>query len=65
MKCPICGKEMEPGLLITESFIGGARWAGGHDGKPDREKLVKPDLLGNVRLLGYRCHDCRQLVLKY
>ncbi len=57
---------MEPGLLGSESFTGGAKWyrrrtrlaTGG-------EPLVKPGALGMVYIEGFRCPDCRTLLLSY
>jgi len=57
---------MEPGFLVAESYLGGAKWvlrktrlgAGG-------EALVRPDALGNVYVGGRRCRRCRFLALHY
>lgn len=66
MLCPECGNPMEHGFLAAESYIGGAKWAVkksklGAGGKA----LVKPDVLGNVYLEGFRCPDCKYLSLHY
>lgn len=57
---------MSPGYLGSESIIHGSKWFlertrlafGG-------EELVKPDSFGMVYLTGFRCKDCRTLVLQY
>jgi hypothetical protein len=57
---------MEPGFLVAESFMGGAKWmrqrtrlaiGGGSVGRPDG--------LGNVYIQGFRCAACRHLSLDY
>ena len=65
-RCPSCGGPMEPGYLLAESLLGGAKWSGkrnrlGLGGEP----LVAPDGLGNVYLKGSRCNACRRLSLRY
>ena len=57
---------MQQGYLVTESYIGGAKWMeektrlalGG-------EPLAPPDRWGNVYFAGLRCTDCRLLTLRY
>jgi hypothetical protein len=64
--CPGCGKAMEPGFLVAESLMGGAKWVrrrtmlaiGG-------ESVAKPDGLGNVYIQGFRCAAYRHLSLYY
>ena len=66
VSCPECGGAMQPGFLLAESYIGGAKWVtrrtrlarGG-------TSLVRPDGLGNVYLAGHRCPGCRFLALHY
>ncbi len=64
--CPECGRKMDRGFLVAESYIGGAKWvarktrlAGGGS------RLVPPDAWGNVYFGGHRCTRCRLLVLAY
>lgn len=64
--CPNCSKAMSPGFLGSESFIGGSKWFlertrlafGG-------EEVAKPNTFGMVYIAGFRCRDCRYLVLQY
>lgn len=57
---------MEPGFLVTESLLDGAKWMkektrlalGG-------ETLATADSWGNVYLGAYRCLACRKLTLTY
>ena len=57
---------MEPGFLVAESYVGGAKWVhektilaiGG-------EKVAKTDGAGNVYIRGFRCATCRHLALYY
>ncbi|HEY3421087.1 MAG TPA: PF20097 family protein [Methanomassiliicoccales archaeon] len=65
MKCPICGKEMEPGMMRTDSFLGGAKWLGQPYNRSNKHTLASPDWLGYIKMYGFRCADCRQLVLNY
>ena len=66
MNCPNCDAAMDSGYLVAESLLGGAKWtrrktrlaAGG-------EALTAPDAWGNVYLGGFRCGECRTLVLAY
>ncbi len=65
-ECPECGKLMEHGFLVAESYIGGAKWvtrrtrlAGGG------ARLVGPDTWGNVYFEGFRCSGCKYLSLHY
>ncbi len=64
--CPSCGKPMERGYLVAESFVEGAKWM--------REKtrlaiggevLVKPDGFGNVYMDARRCRSCRRVIVQY
>lgn len=64
--CPHCQKPMSPGYLGSESIIHGSKWFlertrlafGG-------EELAKPDSFGMVYLTGFRCKECRSLILQY
>jgi hypothetical protein len=57
---------MSPGFLGSESFIGGSKWFlertklafGG-------EEVAQPNTFGMVYIEGFRCRDCKTLVLKY
>jgi hypothetical protein len=57
---------MAPGFLGSESFVGGSKWFlertrlafGG-------EELAKPNTFGMVYIPGFRCRECRTLVLQY
>ena len=65
MKCPICGDEMEPGMMRADSFFGGAKWIGTTHSRVNKHTIANPDWLGYVKMQGFRCATCRQLVLKY
>jgi Domain of unknown function (DUF6487) len=64
--CPQCSKPMTPGFLGSESFVGGSKWFlertrmafGG-------EEIAKPNTFGMVYIPGFRCRDCRTMVLQY
>lgn len=64
--CTSCGKPMQKGFLVAESFVEGAKWMtersrlarGG-------EVLIKPDGWGNVYMDAYRCTDCRRVFVVY
>ena len=64
--CPNCAKPMAPGFLGSESFVGGSKWFlertrlafGG-------EEIAKPNTFGMVYIAGFRCRDCRYLMLQY
>jgi hypothetical protein len=65
MKCPSCGRKMESGILRTESFLGGAKWLGlPHDGNR-KLTIADPDWMGYVKISGFRCDNCRQMILNY
>jgi hypothetical protein len=57
---------MGPGFLGSESFVGGSKWYlertrlafGG-------EELAKPNAFSMVYIPGFRCRECRTLVLQY
>jgi hypothetical protein len=57
---------MAPGFLGSESFIGGSKWYlertrlafGG-------EEVAKPNMMGMVYIAGFRCRECRTLMLQY
>jgi hypothetical protein len=57
---------MEPGFLAAEALVQGARWA-----KQKTllnvagDSIAKPDLMGNVYIVGFRCRICRRLALRY
>lgn len=64
--CPNCGKPMESGFLGTESVFTEVAWF--------KEKTIfgtggeSLDLKGKLSMTyveGYRCKDCRNLILKY
>jgi hypothetical protein len=65
MKCPHCGKEMEQGTLRSESFIDGAKWLPLAEGRRGKQAIAGTDLLGYVKISGFRCAECRTLVLDY
>jgi hypothetical protein len=65
MNCPKCGKEMEPGILRSESFIDGAKWLPTGTGRRGKEAIAGSDLLGYVKIPGFRCAACRTLMLEY
>lgn len=64
--CPNCAKPMAAGFLGSESFVSGSKWFlertrlafGG-------EELMKPNSFGMVYLPGFRCRECRTLLLNY
>ncbi len=64
--CPNCSKPMAPGFLGSESFVGGSKWFlertrlafGG-------EEVSKPNAFGMVYLAGFRCRECKTLLLRY
>ena len=56
---------MEPGIMRAESFFGGAKWLGLPYRRTNKHIIVNPDWLGYVKMPGFRCADCRQLVLNY
>ena len=56
---------MEPGTLRSESFIGGAIWLSLAEGRKGKEAIAGTDLLGYVKISGFRCTECRTLVLDY
>lgn len=64
--CPKCSKPMAPGFLGSESVFGGSKWFlertrlafGG-------EEVATPNSFGMVYIPGYRCRDCRTMVLDY
>ena len=57
---------MAPGFLGSESFFGGSKWYlertrlafGG-------EEIAKPNPYSMVYIPGFRCRDCRTLLLQY
>jgi hypothetical protein len=66
MNCPKCGKEMEHGFVRSESFIGGVKWMAEKSSKSlGLEGLAKPDALGFCFMEGFRCRDCRSIVIQY
>ena len=64
--CPVCGKPMEPGFLGTERVFSDVGWfkeksvfgTGG-------ESLSLKDRLSMIYVEGFRCKDCKTLLLKY
>ncbi len=65
MKCPICGDEMEPGMMRTDSLFGSAKWIGTPYSRVSKHTIMNPDWLGYIQMAGFRCVNCRQLVLRY
>ena len=64
--CPRCEQPMDPGVLGAESLVGGAKWMRGRSRLSlGGEGLVSPDAWGNVYFDGYRCRQCRLLILGY
>jgi uncharacterized protein DUF6487 len=64
--CPNCQKPMSPGFLGSESLVSGSKWflertrlAFGGD------EIGKPNAFGMVYIPGFRCRDCRTLLLQY
>jgi len=64
--CPNCSKPMAPVFLGSESFIGGSKWflertrlAFGGD------EIAKPNTYGMVYIGGFRCRECKSLLLQY
>ncbi len=57
---------MAPGFLGSESFVAGSKWYlertrlafGGED-------IARPNAYSMVYIPGFRCRDCRTLLLKY
>ncbi len=57
---------MSPGFLGSESLVSGSKWFlertrlafGG-------EEIAKPNNFGMVYIPGFRCRDCRTLLLQY
>ena len=56
---------MEPGMMRADSFFGGAKWLGLPYSRTNKHTIVNPDWLGYIKIPGFRCADCHQLVLNY
>jgi hypothetical protein len=67
--CPQCSREMESGYLLTPTFfLRSVRWSTHWVMDPIQlkgEKIVPTDWWGSIKIAGYRCKDCRLLVLTY
>lgn len=61
MKCPFCGNEMSEGTLTSGRYI---QWKEINDetGKK-QEYLLAKSYMGNAKMKGYLCRECRKLVL--
>lgn len=64
--CPYCNEKMEAGLIESEGIVSGMKWVqkkrilgiGG-------EKIGKSNISGLTYLEGFRCKNCRMMILKY
>ncbi|MCJ7516432.1 MAG: PF20097 family protein [Methanomassiliicoccales archaeon] len=74
MICPKCGKEMEPGYVSGWTYSGFSLWQAKALGfgvdwytkdNKETERLRKASWGGEVKIDGFRCKDCRTLVLQY
>ncbi len=66
MNCPKCAKEMESGFVRAESFIGGVKWMKEKSNRSlGLEGIAKPDSLGFCFMQGYRCPECRYVIIQY
>ena len=68
--CPRCCKEMEPGFLLTpHAIFRSVRWSPHYMVDPhhiEGEKLASwTDDAGSIKFAGFRCKECRLLVLRY
>jgi hypothetical protein len=67
--CPRCSREMESGYLLTPSaYFRSVRWA--TEWAIDfmelkGETIVPADLTGSIKIAGYRCKECKLLILSY
>jgi hypothetical protein len=64
--CPNCSKPMAPGFLGSEGLVEGAKWylertRMGFGG----EELAAKSGFGMVYIPGFRCRECKTLVLQY
>lgn len=64
--CPNCSKQMAPGFLGSEGFASGSKWylertRLGFGG----EEIAPTSGFGMAYIPGFRCRECRTLVLQY
>ncbi len=52
-------------MVRTDSFFGGAKWIGQPYRRANKHIIANPDWLGYVKMAGFRCAECRRLVLSY
>jgi hypothetical protein len=52
-------------MIRTDSFLGGAKWIGQPYSRANRHTIANADWLGYIKIQGFRCADCRRLVLSY
>jgi Domain of unknown function (DUF6487) len=64
--CPNCSKPMAPGFLGSGGMFEGSKWflertrlAFGGD------EVAKPNSFGMVYIPGFRCRECRTMLLQY
>ncbi len=64
--CPYCKEEMEYGLIEGEGIVSGMKWV-----KKKRimgiggEKIGTSNVSGLTYLEGYRCPNCKKMILDY
>ena len=67
--CPQCSTEMEAGFLLTPSaYFRSVRWSANWAVDPMElkgERIVPMNLWGSIKIAGYRCRNCRLLMLTY
>jgi len=64
--CPSCGRPMDAGFLVAESYIEGVKWM--HEKTKlalGGDPIQKPDAWGNVYIAGLRCTGCRLVTVRY
>ena len=69
MECPFCGAEMEAGSVLSSQTL---LWTPYEDSKVSirfwkrkGEYFLNRTPLGNAKLSGFRCPQCRKLILDY
>lgn len=69
MKCPNCSKEMESGYMFTpNAAFRSVRWStewARDMSQTKGEEIAPPVLGGSIKISGFRCNECKLLVLSY